>query len=753
MALFSTAGVARASARRPWRTLGAWLLLIVAMVVLSGSLPNPLTSEDDFTNNPDAVKGANLIEDRLRGSDPLTETVIVTSDTLTVDDPAFQQVVNDTTAALRGMTEVVTSADNYYESLAADVPGADQLVSEDRKSMILPVTLAGEYDDVSEFGTLYMDTLEAQGGQGIDVLTVGDLSGGEVYGEIASEDLAKAEMFGLPIALLILVVVFGALVAAGVPLIVAITSIVVAMGLSTILGQIYPLSDIVMNIIVMIGLAVGIDYALFIVERYREERRHGAARHDAIAIAGGTATKAVVFSGMTVVIALAGMFIIPISVFRSLGIGAMIAVIVSVVASMTMIPAMLALLGDKIDWPRRRKYDTLTAEQIAANRYHDDTIHGGFWGRITRTVMARPIISAVLAIGLLVAASLPYLDLKTGQTGIESLPDSEVKTGYEILSDKFYAGILAPVEIVIDGDANSAEVQQDVNALVTALGEDPMYGPATIEVNEAGDLTLVSFPMTIDSSTPEAEQKVDDLRTTTIPNAFASGDAEVYVTGGAAYNRDFNLTLRTWTPIVFAFVLGLSFILLMLAFRSIVVPIKAILMNLLSVGASYGILTLVFQKGIGNELFGFSQTPVIATWIPIFLFCILFGLSMDYHVFLLSRIREHYDSSHNNRESVAVGLQSTAKIITGAALIMVAVFSAFAAGSLVEMQQMGFGLAVAVFLDATIVRSVLVPSTMALLGERNWYLPRWLHWLPDLRVEGQRPQAQVIPAATGAGDD
>ncbi len=208
---------------------------------------------------------------------------------------------------------------------------------------------------------------------------------------------------------------------------------------------------------------------------------------------------------MTVVIALAGMFIIPISVFRSLGIGAMIAVVVSVAASMTMIPAMLALLGDKIDWPRRRKYDTLTAEQIAANRFHDDTIHGGFWGRITKTVMARPVISAVLAIGILVAASLPYLDLKTGQTGIESLPDSEVKTGYEILSDKFYAGILAPVEIVIDGDANSAEVQQDINALVTALGEDPMYGPATIEINEAGDLTLVSVPMTIDSSTPEAE--------------------------------------------------------------------------------------------------------------------------------------------------------------------------------------------------------------------------------------------------------
>ncbi|HEX5166557.1 MAG TPA: MMPL family transporter [Thermomicrobiales bacterium] len=721
------------------------------MVVLSGSLPSPLTSEDDFTNTPEAVKGSDLIEQRLHGKEPLTETVIISSETQTVDDPAFQQVVIDTTSALRGMPDVVKSAGNYYEALDAGEPAAGQLVSDDRMSTIIPVTLLGEYDDVSDYGTDYVAMIEAQGADGIDVYSVGTLSGGEIYGKIAEEDLGSAEMFGLPIALLILVVVFGALVAAGVPLVVALSSIAVAMGISTIIGQIHPLSDIVMNIIVMIGLAVGIDYALFIVERYREERRHGAAKHDAIAIAGGTATKAVVFSGMTVVIALAGMFILPISVFRSLGIGAMIAVVVSVAASMTMIPALLALLGDKIDWPRRRKYDTLTAEQIAANRFHDDSIHGGFWGRITKTVMARPVISAVLAIGILVAAALPYLDLKTGQTGIESLPESEVKSGYEILSEKFYAGILSPTEIVIDGNANSAEVQQGIDALVTALGNDPQYGPTAIEVNEAGDLTLVSVPMTIDSSTPEAEQKIDDLRDTTIPNAFASADAEVYVTGDAAFNRDFNLTMRTWTPIVFAFVLGLSFILLMLAFRSIIVPIKAIIMNLLSVGAAYGLLTLVFQKGIGNEIFGFSQTPVIATWIPIFLFCILFGLSMDYHVFLLSRIREHYDSTHNNRESVAVGLQSTAKIITGAALIMVAVFSAFAAGRLVEMQQMGFGLAVAVFLDATIVRSVLVPSTMALLGDRNWYLPRWLSWLPDLRVEGQaRAQA---PVAATAGDD
>jgi RND superfamily putative drug exporter len=320
-----------------------------------------------------------------------------------------------------------------------------------------------------------------------------------------------------------------------------------------------------------------------------------------------------------------------------------------------------------------------------------------------------------------------------------------VRSAYALLSRDFPAGRIQPVEVVVDGQ-RSTDVLSGIDRLVAATSEEPVFGPAEPPVwNAEEDLALLRIPLTVDVSSPVAHDAVELLRDDLIPAAFADVTAEVLVTGGPAFSADFETVVRDYTPIVFAFVLSLSFVLLMLAFRSLVVPFKAIVMNLLSVGATYGLLVLVFQKGYGADLLGFQETPIIESWVPIFLFCVLFGLSMDYHVFLLSRIREHYDATHDNRESVAVGLQSTGRIITGAALIMVAVFAGFASGQLVMFQQMGFGLGVAVLIDATIVRSVLVPSAMALLGDANWYLPRWLQWLPDLRVEG----APVPASASG----
>jgi RND superfamily putative drug exporter len=370
--------------------------------------------------------------------------------------------------------------------------------------------------------------------------------------------------------------------------------------------------------------------------------------------------------------------------------------------------------------------------------------------------MRHPVIAVVIALVILVSASLPYFDMKTGQAGVESLPQSDVKTAFEILERDFYVGVISPVEIVIDGNANDPAVAERIDTLVAELRTDAEYGPATVTTNDAGDLTLVSTPLATDANSQVSYDAVANLRESIVPSVFNGTDAEVYVSGVTAFNADFNTLIDDYTPIVFAFVLGLSFLLLMLAFRSLIVPIKAIIMNLLSVGAAYGLLVLVFQKGYGADFFGFNQVATIESWLPIFLFCVLFGLSMDYHVFLLSRIREHYDGTGRNRESVAVGLHSTAKIITGAALIMVAVFAGFSMGKLSMMQQMGFGLAVAVFLDATIVRSVLVPASMALLGNLNWYLPRWLHWLPDLLVEGapvHQPVPVEVPIAAGGGDD
>jgi len=744
--MFSTAGLARISARHPWYIVAIWIGLIILAVGAATGLGDALTTEGDFTNQPESVRADNLLKERLRGGQdqPVTETVIVRSESVTVDDPAFQQVVAQTAAGLRAIPEIVANVTTYPEAAAAGAPEAASMVSADRHTALIAVTLVGDINTAADNASAYLDAVTAQKRDGYQVLTVGDISVGERFTKLAESDLIKGEGYGLLAALIVLIVVFGALVVAGVPIALAIVSIIVAVGMTAVVGRFMDLSFFVLNMITMIGLAVGIDYALFIVSRYREERRRGRPKQLAIEIAGGTATKAVVFSGGTVVLALMGMFLLPLVVFRSLGAGAILVVIAAVFATVTLVPAMLSLLGDKIEWPRKRRYDDV-ATMAAQQAYDHETIHAGFWGRITRIVMGRPIVSVVLAGGLLIALALPYFDLNRGQAGVESLPPSDVRTAYALLSRDFPEGRLAPVEVVVDGP-QSAAVQDGIDRLLAATGTDPVFGPAEpTQWNASGDLALVRIPLTVDGNSRTALAAVDKLRGELIPAAFANVPADALVTGGPAFNADFEGVVSDYTPLVFAFVLGLSFLLLMLAFRSIVVPIKAIIMNLLSVGAAYGLLVLVFQKGHGVDLFGFQRTPTIESWVPIFLFCVLFGLSMDYHVFLLSRIREHYDQTHRNRESVAVGLQATGKIITGAALIMVAVFVGFATGQLVMFQQMGFGLAVAVLLDATIVRTVLVPATMALLGDRNWYLPRWLHWLPDLRVEGVPSIAGTVP--------
>ena len=731
----STAGLARASARHPWRTLTLWLAIIIVAGVLAARMGGALNSSSDFTNTPDSKRAEQLLKARMTGGQPLTETIVVQSQRATVDDPAFRTVVDQTLARLLAMPDVVASTTSYYQATAAGDPAAAAMVSMDRRTTIIPATLVGTYDDLANRGAGYLAAAVGAAGNGFAVYSVGDLSLSEVYGKIADDDLSKDLAVGLPSALVVLVVVFGALVAAGLPILLGLVSIFVATGLTAVVARVIAMSDEVQIMITMIGLAVGIDYALFVIERYREERRHGLAKQDAIARAGGTAGKAVFFSGGAVILALMGMFLIPVGVFHSLAVGAILAVLVAVLATQTFVPALLGLLGDKIDWPRRRKEPVATG---ASQPGHDiGMIHRGFWGLVTRAVMARPILALLLAATILVGAGLPVIGLSTGQSGIESLPESSVKAGYEILAREFYAGEIDPVRIVVDTKAADPRLKTSVANLNAALANDSLYGPATVATNDARDLTLVSVPMTVDPNEPAAYDAIAHLRASIVPAAFGPLADQVYVGGASAEAADFNTVLRTYTPLVFAFVLGMSFLLLMIAFRSIVVPALAILLNLLSVAAAYGLLVLVFQKGVGAQSLGLIQTENITAWLPVFLFCVLFGLSMDYHVFLLSRIREHFDRTGRNDESVAFGLRATAKIITGAALIMVAVFGAFASGRMVEIQQMGFGLAAAVLIDATVVRSILVPASMKLLGNRNWYLPRWLRWLPDPRIEGE----------------
>ncbi|MBI5290058.1 MAG: MMPL family transporter, partial [Chloroflexi bacterium] len=353
-------------------------------------------------------------------------------------------------------------------------------------------------------------------------------------------------------------------------------------------------------------------------------------------------------------------------------------------------------------------------------------------------------------------ASIPYFNINTGFSGISTLPDSlPAKQAFEILNRDFSGGLIAPAQVVIDGDVSSPQVQQGIDRLNATLAADPEFGETSFEANSEGSLGLIEVPVAGDPNSDQAERAVKRLRDDYVPQAFNGVPARVLVGGDIAANLDGFAMLATYTPIVFAFVLGLSFILLTVVFRSIVVPIKAVIMNLLSVGAAYGLLVLVTQEGVGADLLGFQQVESIEAWLPLFLFAILFGLSMDYHVFLLSRIREHYDETHDNTESVVFGVRSTGRLITGAALIMVAVFAGFAAGDLVMFQEMGFGAGVAVLIDATIVRSILVPASMKLLGDWNWYLPGWLTWLPDVRVEGRRTNTEreraMMPAG-GGGD-
>lgn len=760
----STSRISASSAKHPWRTIGFWLvLLVVGAACAALFLSDGLTTEIELLNNPESVQGQNLLEERMGYETPLTETIVVSSDSLTVDDPEFKGVVDGVFAQLATMPELVdqdpAKTIDYYDAAAASDPGtqaqAAQLVSEDRSTLLIPVTLIGELDETNDAAEGYIDAIEAQGNDAIRVDSVGDMTTNHTFSTISEEDLIRAEVVGLPIALIVLMVVFGAVVAALIPVGSALAAVAIATGIAALVGLRFDLSFFITNMISVIGLAVGIDYALFVIERYREERRRGLSKQEAIARAGGTATKAVVFSGLTVVFALLGLFLMPNSVFRSLGLGAILAVLVSVGAILTLIPAIVSLLGDRIDWPRRRNYDAMDHAQVIQDQEVEQ--QHGFWGRAAHLVMARPWPALVLGAGILIALAIPFFSMKTGFAGVESLPESDVKDAFVLLDEKFTTGRLAPVDIVIDTDRSDATEAATTTLADTLASDSGIASVGPVVWNDAGDLAWIQATLTTSPNEDASYDEIRRLRSDVIPAAFPSDDGSVYVSGQSAGNVDFLNTTETWTPRVFLFVLGLSFLLLMVAFRSIVVPATAIVMNLLSVGAAYGVLVLVFQRGHLTGLLGFDQTPVIEAWIPIFLFCVLFGLSMDYQVFLLSRIREFYDQTGKNRASVAHGVESTARIITGAALIMVVVFLGFSTGRLVMLQQVGFGLAVAILLDATIVRTILVPAVMRILGKWNWYLPSWLEWLPDLRIEGtpmapsgQQPAVSSQQAAGGS---
>jgi putative drug exporter of the RND superfamily len=731
-----TERLARASSQRPWLVVGLWLIVIFAALVLVAMFL-AFEGEAEITRTTESKQADRILDEgfpqQVATGKAITEVVVVRAEDGRVRSAATRARVATLADELRaaGATRVVTYGDER------------RLVSQDGDSTVLLLALGADGEDDVE-GVI--DAVERVDDEpGYRAAVTGNLTSDADEDAASLEDLKKGELFfGVPLALVVLLLVFGAVVAGLVPLMLAIVSIVVALAFVALLAQAYDLSVFTQNMLIGMGLALGIDYSLFTLSRYREERLQGREKRDAIATSGATAGRAVLFSGIAFVLAMLGLLLVPSTIFRSLAAGAILVGIVSVVAALTLLPAVLALLGDRVN-ALRIPFFGRAADQAGRE--------GRFWGAIVHRVMRRPVASLVLAAGLLLALAAPVLALNTGTSGAATLPDRfESKQGYLLLREEFPKESTEPIDIAIAGDVDSPAMNGALARLEHELARRPIFGEATVETNEAGTVARVTVPVAGNPDSERAIEAVRGLRNEVVPLVFAGIDADVYVGGDTAEELDYHDTVNFWLPLVLLFVLGLSFLLLTLAFRSIVVPATAIGMNLLSVGAAYGLLVLVFQEGIGNELLGLRAAETIDAWVPLFLFAVLFGLSMDYQVFLLSRIRERYARTGDTDAAISFGIGSTARLITGAALIIIAVFWGFAMGDTIAFQQMGFGVAVALLIDATIVRSVLVPATMKLLGERNWYLPSWLSWLPDVHVEGAErpPMAALGPIPSGS---
>ncbi len=729
----STASLASSAARHPWRTLALWLVLILVAGYFASGLGD--VTDDVNRSSSKSSRADLLIEQEIRSMGPALEFVVVEAPA-DADPAALDAEVDALARRLRPLPAA--------SQVQSHVDGRPDLLAADGRTALIQVALAP--GDPGDIASSVVDTVAAANADSeFRISIVGE---GSVEGEIArlsEETLLRGEIIGISLALVILLVVMGTVVAAILPILLSVCAIVVATGAAALVGEIMNLNEVVQNIIALIGLAVGIDYSFFIVQRYREERDKGRDTIAAVTVAGATANRTVFFSGIAVAIALAGMFIIPFDIFRSLAVAAILVVAAAVAAALTLLPAVLSVLGGRVD---RLRVPVVGRRASAAGESR-------FWSVVIKAVTARPALSVLVTVIALGAVAGFYFSINLGANGINTFPeDNDFRRALAIVNGQFSDGVTS-ADIVVDArGAGVADTTDAIAALEASLEADPVFAERSIQRNEQGDLTLIQATMTVDPTAEAAKDAIGRLRGAYVLDAFDSSQAEVLVGGDAAELVDAVGIVDTYLPIVLSVVLALSFLLLLLVFRSLIVPIKAILMNLLSVGAAFGLLVLVFQEGVGASLLGFQRSPQIEFWIPLFLFSILFGLSMDYHVFMLSRIKERFDLTGDNSDAVGFGLRSTGAIITGAALIMVAVFGGFAAGDLVFFQQLGFGLAVAIILDATIVRLVLVPAAMELLGDRNWYFPSWIEWLPRIQIEGREAFAEPSPEilAGPAGD-
>lgn len=773
------AAIGRMVVHYRWRVVIVWLVFLVVGIVFAPRIQEVFDRGVVSGNTGESQQAADIIASEFTSRSAFQQLLVLSSDEVPVDDPEYRAATEPLIESIES-TGHVTSVDSFYSS------GNPALVSPDGGATFALLNLRQ---------TNHADGMLASE----DILAVVEraptppwltarVTGIEaVHADIstASQDsLARAESVGLPVALLVLVGVFGALVAATLPLLLAILSIVIALALAVLVGEWLGLSVFLETFAVMLGLGVGIDYALFMLTRFRAEREAGRDIEAAAVEMVRHAGKAIAFSGLAVVIGLSALLATAEPTIISMGIGGILVVLVAVAAGLTLLPATVALLGDRIEAPH-----TLTRFLNRSRTRGTD----GMWHRWATHVMQRPVRYSLAGLLILGALALPAIGLEKGTMNVDQLGQGyQSRQGFEILSDKFGAGMLSPVELVVhaDGDVGNPETIAGVDRLTRELAADvrfesamsmttlsPDLGledyralyaegfsavPATllgplgsfVNLNGDADTAVIMAHLAIDPSSPEAWDTVRDVRNDLVPRVSELQDAEVLVGGTSAIEADSSSALYGRFPIVIGIILAATFIMLMILFRSILIPLKAVILNLLSVLAAYGLLVIVFQEGLGEEVFGFTATGTVNWVTPVLLFAILFGLSMDYEVFLLSRIRELHDRGHSNEYAVAFGLETTAKVITGAAAIMVVVFGAFILSSILLMKELGFALAAAVLIDATIVRMILVPATMRLLGEWNWWLPEWLdRILPKVVLEREisesmaEPEREPVPAS------
>jgi uncharacterized membrane protein YdfJ with MMPL/SSD domain len=716
-----------------------WILFVVLATVIGGKV-GQIQLKDSASGNGDSKRGA-MIADAAGFPDEAGERVLIQGKgSITSSDPRVTAAVKDIVHRLEGIKGVKDIESPLVASQRANT------VSKDGRSVLVTFSMPAKTKtatDLEKLETLAEAPLAATAAvqkahPELLVAEDGAASEQKAMGPQDRADEAKSQQIAMSGTLIILLIAFGAIVAAGVPLLLGITSIVATTGLLGPASQLMPLHSAVAEVIMLIGLAVGVDYAMFYMRRMMEEQDKGHSPSDALEIAAATSGRAVLISGFTVMAAMGGMFFAGNPIFSSFGLGTILVVGVALIGSLTFLPAVLSYLGQK-GWLEKGRVPWV------AKRRHKTNGESRLWNAILTRVLKHPVASAVLAGGLLVALALPALHMQYKEPGVEGMSRSAtpiLKT-YDRIDAAFPGGSIPATVVVKAKDVTAPKVQAAIQQLHDqAIATGQLSEPSSVDVNPAKTVALVNLSVKGKGTDAASNRSIEVLREDVVPATVGKlAGAEVAVSGPTASSKDFLDTMRSHLPIVFAFVLSLAFILLLVTFRSIVVPIKAIVLNLLSVGAAYGLLTWLFQDGHGEKELGFISVGGITPWLPLFLFVVLFGLSMDYHVFVLSRVRELVDRGMSTENAVAQGIKSTAGVITSAAAVMVVTFAAFATGSSQDMKQLGVGLAAAILIDATIVRAVLLPATMKLLGKHNWYLPKGLHWLPKFEHE-----PEIVPA-------